>query len=163
MAFGNIVKYGSVTLEFIAQCAKILDLDLKDEKSVRIVLHRLGFQVSTLNTETGEYTPCKIDRMSGVNIRCGDKPYMFRKTTIFSGRLREERDFPFVAIYDKVDILDVETVAGTAFVNALDFDIPSVEKVNTRKYTKREDRSDVVLMDLPEFSETDVIFNGKGE
>lgn len=164
MAFGKNVKYGSVTLDFILECAKILDLNPKDDKALRIVLHRIGFQVSLLNEETGEYVPCKIDRMNNVNVRCADKPYLFRKTTIFSGRLREERDFPIAAIYDKVDVLDVGTALGAKFVNSLDFDIPSVEKVNTRKYTKREDRSDVVIMDLPELDDMDGIFNpGKGE
>jgi hypothetical protein len=159
MAFGKNVKYGSVTLDFILACAKILDLNPKDDKTLRIVLHRIGFQVSVLNEETGEYVPCKIDRMNNVNVRCADKPYMFRKTTVFSGRLRDERDFPFVGIYDKVDVLDVDSAIGAAMVNSLSFDIPSVEKVNTRKYTKREDRSDVVVMDLPEFGDTDDIFN----
>lgn len=164
MAFGKNVKYGSVTLDFILECAKILDLNPKDDKTLRIVLHRIGFQVSVLNEETGEYVPCKIDRMNNVNIRCADKPYQCRKTTVFSGRLRDERDFPFVAIYDKVDVLDVGSAIGTALVNSMDFDIPSVEKVNTRKYTKREDRSDVVLMDLPELVGMDDLFNlEKGE
>lgn len=164
MAFGKNVKYGSVTLDFIMECAKILDLNPKDDKTLRIVLHCIGFQVSVLNEETGEYVPCKIDRMNNVNIRCADKPYLCRKTTVFSGRLRDERDFPFVVIYDKVDVLDVGSAIGTTMVNSMDFDIPSVEKVNTRKYTKREDRSDVVLMDLPEFDDMDDIFNMvKGE
>lgn len=164
MAFGKNVKYGSVTLDFIMECAKILNLNPKDDKTLRIVLHRIGFQVSILNEETGEYVPCRIDRMNNVNIRCADKPYMCRPTTVFSGRLRDERDFPNVGIYDKVDILDVGSAIGKALVNSMDFDIPSIEKVNTRKYTKKEDRSDVVVMDLPEVDDMDSIFNlGKGE
>lgn len=164
MAFGKNVKYGSVTLDFIMECAKILNLNPKDDKTLRIVLHRIGFQVSILNEETGEYVPCRIDRMNNVNIRCADKPYMCRPTTVFSGRLRDERDFPNVGIYDKVDILDVGSAIGKALVNSMDFDIPSIEKVNTRKYTKKEDRSDVVVMDLPKVDDMDSIFNlGKGE
>lgn len=164
MAFGKNVKYGSVTLDFIMECAKILNLNPKDDKTLRIVLHRIGFQVSILNEETGEYVPCRIDRMNNVNIRCADKPYMCRPTTVFSGRLRDERDFPNVGIYDKVDILDVGSAIGKALVNSMDFDIPSIEKVNTRKYTKKEDHSDVVVMDLPEVDDMDSIFNlGKGE
>jgi len=162
MAFGKNVKYGSVSLDFIAECAKILNLDIKEEKTLRVVLHQLGFQVSVLNEDTGEYTPCRIDRIVNVNVRCANKPYMFRQTTVFSGRLREPHDFPNVAIYDKVDILDVGSPVATALVSALEFDIPSIEKVNTRKYTKREDRSEVVIMDLPEVENMDDIFNLKG-
>lgn len=164
MAFGKNVKYGSVTLDFVIECAKFLEKDMKKKETLRQVLHLIGFEVSVLNEETGVYTPCKIDRMDGVNIRCADKPYMFRSTTVFSGRLRDERDFPFVSIYDKVNVLDAGSSVGSALVNSLAFDIPSVEKVNTRKYTKRENRSDVVIMDLPEFEDTDSIFNlGTGE
>lgn len=159
MAFGKNVKYGSVTLDFIMECANVLKLNPKEESTLRQVLHLIGFQVSILNEETGEYVPCRIDRMSNVNIRCADKPYMCRTTTVFSGRLRDERDFPFVAIYDKVDVLDVGSAVGKAMVNSMDFDIPSIEKVNTRKYTKKEDRSDVVIMDLPEVDNMDDIFN----
>lgn len=164
MAFGKNVKYGSVTLDFVIECAKFLEKDMKKKETLRQVLHLIGFEVSVLNEETGVYTPCKIDRMDGVNIRCADKPYMYRSTTVFSGRLRDERDFPFVSIYDKVNVLDAGSSVGSALVNSLAFDIPSVEKVNTRKYTKRENRSDVVIMDLPEFEDTDSIFNlGNGE
>lgn len=159
MAFGKNIKYGSVTLDFVIECAKFLGKDMKKKETLRQVLHLIGFEVSVLNDETGVYTPCKIDRMDGVNVRCADKPYMFRSTTVFSGRLRDERDFPFVGIYDKVDVLDVNSAVGSALVNSMAFDIPSVEKVNTRKYTKREDRSDVIVMDLPEFDDMDDIFN----
>lgn len=155
MAFGKNVKYGSVTLDFILECAKILNLDPKEETTLRQVLHCIGFQVSVLNEETNEYTPCRIDRMSNVNVRCADKPYMYRQTTLFSGILRDEREFPFVSIYDKVDVLDIGSPVAKDFVNSLDFDIPTVEKVNTRKYTKKEDRSDVILMDLPVFEDLD--------
>lgn len=164
MAFGKNVKYGSVTLDFVMECAKILKKDPKKKETLRQVLHLIGFEVSVLNEETGEYIPCKIDQMNNVNVRCADKPYMCRQTTIFSGRLRTERDFPNVGIYDKVDILDVGSAAGKSLVNSMAYDIPSVEKVNTRKYTKREDRSDVVIMDLPVVEDMDGIFNlGKGE
>lgn len=164
MAFGKNVKYGSVALDFILECAKILELDPKDDKTLRIVLHRIGFQVSVLNEDTGEFIPCKIDRMNNVNVRCMNAPYKYRTTTIFSGRLRDERDFPIVSIYDKVDVLDVGSSMGTALVNSMAFDIPSIEKVNTRKYTKREDRSEVVVMDLPELEDMDGLFNlAKGE
>lgn len=164
MAFGNVVKYGSVTLDFVVICAKNLGLDMAEDKTLRVVLHQLGFQVSTLNKTTGEYKPCHIDRMADVNVRCQDRPYMYRKTTVFSGILREEKDFPNVGIYDKVDILDVSSAEAKDFVNSLDFDIPSVEKVNTRKYTKRDQRSDSFLMDLPEIGDSmDEIFGiGKG-
>lgn len=163
MAFGKNIKYGSVTLDFVIECAKFLGKDMNKKETLRQVLHLIGFEVSVQNTETGEYTPCKIDRMESVNVRCADKPFMCRPTTVFSGRLREERDYPIVSIYDKVDVLDVGSAVGSAMVNSMAFDIPSVEKVNTRKYTKREDRSDVVVMDLPEFDDTEELLNfGKG-
>lgn len=150
MAFKKEVKYGSVTLDFIVECAKVLGLDPNDQSTLRQVLHLIGFQVSVLNEETGEYVPCRIDRMNNVNIRCQARPYECRKTTVLSGRLRDKSDFPYVSIYDKVDILDVESSIGTTLVNSLNFDIPTIEKVNTRKYTKKEDRSETIIMDLPE-------------
>jgi len=159
MAFCKNIKYGSVTLDFITACAEVMGLDVKEEKSLRIVLHKIGFQVSVFNEETGKYTPCRIDKMSGVYVRCPNKPYVCRKTTVFSGRLREEKDFPAVSVYDAVDILDLESPEGTDFVNSMGFDIPSVEKVNTRKYTKKEDQSDVIVMDLPEIDDMDDILN----
>lgn len=159
MAFGKNVKYGSVTLDFLIACAQTLGLDPKEEKTLRVVLHRIGFQVSVLNEETGDYKPCKIDRMNNVNVRCMGMPYKCRTTSIFSGQLRDEKEFPLVSIYDKVDILDVGGVLATKMVNSMSFDIPSVEKVNTRKYTKKEDRSDVVVMDLPEMDDMNGLFN----
>jgi hypothetical protein len=152
MGFKKEVKYGAVTLDFILECAKIMKFDPKDDKTLRKVLHLIGFQVSILNEETGEYKPCQIDRINRVNVRCIDKPYMCRETTVFSGRLRDKSEFPLVDIYEKMDILDVNSSVGTAFVNSLDFDIPVVEKVNTRKYTRKEDRSETIVMDLPEFN-----------
>ena len=162
MAFDNEatqLKYGQVTIEFLAKCAKELNLDLNDERNLRVVLHSIGFKVSTFNEETQEFVPCRVERFNNVNVRCIDRPYEFRKTTVFSGVLRDKTDFPNVGIYDNVDILDVVGVRGTALVSSLDFDIPSVEKVNTRKYTKRGDRGEVVMMDLPDLE--DVVDNRK--
>lgn len=154
MAFKKEVKYGSVTLDFVAVCAKKLGLDLSKKENLRVVLYRIGFEVSVPDGEGG-FTPCQIDRMNNVNVRCADKPYLYRKTTVFSGRLRELLDFPGIGVYDEVDILDVSGsgMIGT-LVDSLPFDQPASDKVNTRKYTKREDRSEILMLDdLPEMED----------
>ncbi|QYC52453.1 hypothetical protein [Salmonella phage SSBI34] len=159
MAFKEEVKYGSVTLDFILECAKILNKDPKKKETLRQVLHLIGFEVSTWNEEEQKYIPCRIDQMNNVNVRCIDKPYMFRQTTVFSGRLRNKREFPYVGIYDKVDILDVSGAAATDFVNSLAFEQPTNDKVNTRKYTKKEDRNEVLVMDLPQVESLEHFLN----
>ncbi len=163
MAFGKTLKYGSVTLDFVVECAKMLGVDLQKKENFRQIMFLIGFEVSVLNEETGLYVPCKIDQMNNVNVRCVGAPYKCRPTTVFSGRVRDVRDFPNASIYDKVDILDVGDSVGKTMVNSLPYDIPSVEKVNTRKYTKQENRSDVVILDLPEIDDIGQIFNlGEG-
>lgn len=150
MAFKEEVKYGSVTLDFIIECAKVMKLDPNKKETLRMVLHSIGFEVSVLNEDTGEYVPCRIDRMNNVNVRCPSEPYKCRPTTVFSGRLRKSREFPLVSLYEKFDILDSNKAIAAALVNSMAFDIPTGEKVNTRKYTKKEDRSHVLIMDIPD-------------
>lgn len=163
MSFKKEIKYGSVTLDFIVECAKLMKLDMNAPNTLRQVLHLIGFQVSVFSEEDGQYVPCRIDRMNNVNVRCVDRPYMYRKTTVFSGRLREKSEFPLVNIYDEVDILDIGNKNWVHFVNDLDFDIPTVDKVNTRKYTKKEDRSEVIIMDLPDCDYVEAFIKGSAE
>lgn len=149
MGFKKEVKYGSVTIDFIVECAKVLGLNPNKNENLRIILHRIGFEVSVFDEEKQAFVPSLIERTHNINVRCVDKPYLYRKTTVFSGRLRT--DFPNIRIYDNVDILDVSESSKMAeFVNALPFEQPTVEKVNTRKYTKKEDRSDELLFAVPD-------------
>lgn len=155
MAFKEEVKYGSVTLDFVVECAKIMKMDPKKKETLRAVLHSIGFEVSVLNEDTGEYVPCRIDQMNNVNVRCPREPYKCRPTTVFSGRLRSKKEFPLVGLYDKFDILDSNEAVAKALVNTMAFDIPTGEKVNTRKYTKKEDRNDVLIMSIPNVGSLD--------
>lgn len=156
MGFKKEVKYGSVTIDFLTVCAKKLGLKMQDPNSLKATLFAIGFKIKEEN-EAGDMVPCHIDRMNNVNVRCADKPYLYRKTTVFSGKLRE--DFKYSSIYDKVDILDVkESSAVSEFVDSLPFEQPVVEKVNTRKYTKKEDRNDVMIMDLPQVESLEEYF-----
>lgn len=139
------INYGSVTLEFVAASAKKLGLDLNSPDALKATLYAIGFALN-LTDKDGKVFPARIDRVNNVNVRCIDRPYMCRKTSVFSGVLRD--DFPNAQIYGKVDILDIGGVGSSDSVSDMAFVLPSVEKVNTRKYTKRDARSDVVVMDL---------------
>lgn len=135
------VNYVSVTIDFILHCANISGYNPKEEGTLKAVLYLLGFQVEEPD-EKGNIVSSHIDRLYSVNVRCKDRPYMYRKTTVYSGRLR--KDFKYGRIYDKVDILDVGSIPENlaAMVCDLPYDLPSVEKVNTRKYTKKENRQE---------------------
>lgn len=146
MSFKREVKYGSVTIDFLTACAKELGFNVKDPNSMKATLYALGFQLQE-HDEEGKLVSSRIDRMENLNVRCADKPYKYRKTTVFSGRLRD--GFKYSGIYDKVDILDVfESSAVSELVGDLPFEQPVTDKVNTRKYTKKEDRNDVVTLEL---------------
>ena len=148
MGFKKEVKYGSVTIDFLTVCAKELGYSVQDPNALKATLYALGFQLQE-EDEEGNIVPSRIDRMNNLNVRCADKPYMYRKTTVFSGRLRD--GFKYSDIYDKVDILDISESSSVAeFVDSLPFEQPVTEKVNTRKYTKKEDRDDVIVLDLPQ-------------
>lgn len=151
MTFIKDVKFGSVTMEMVLKCVDVLGLDKNNENSLRTVLHCLGFKVSEKDIETGQYKSCQVDKLENVNVRCKNKPYMFRKTTILSGKLRDADEYPFVKVYDETPILDVDILDNAEFTNTLDFDIPVIEKVNTRKYTKRAEINSVLMMeeDIP--------------
>ena len=131
MSLFKKVQHISVTLDFLRQFA---DLDVKKDADLHIALHRVGFQVIDK-----ENKPVKVEFLTNVNVRCQDKPYLYRKTTVFVGNMRE--DFAAARIYDNIDILDVQTCKTpvTDFVNELPYEIPVLDKPNTRKYTKRKD------------------------
>lgn len=156
MGFKKEVKYGSVTIDFLTVCAKELGFNMQDPNAMKATLYTIGFQVQE-EDEEGNIVPSRIDRMNNLNVRCVDKPYKYRKTTVFSGRLRD--GFKYASIYDKVDILDIsESSAIAEFVDSLPFEQPVTEKVNTRKYTKKEDRDDVVVLDLPQVESLEEYF-----
>lgn len=121
----------SVTLDFIRQ---VPGYDITNPSQLRAVLRLIGFKV-----EDAAGKPINVEMLNNVNVRCKDKPYMFRYTTVFIGSMRE--DFIFPGLYSNSDILDITLTDDlkAELVNSLDYDIPVVEKTNTRKYTKRKD------------------------
>lgn len=161
MSFKKEIKYGSVTIDFLTVCAKRLGLDLSAPNSLEATLYAIGFQTYT-EDEEGNVVPARIDQMNNVNVRCADKPYLYRKTIVFSGVLRD--GFKYSRIYDKVDILDIsESGSLGELVDSLPFEQPTTDKVNTRKYTKKEDRSETVVLDLPPVESLDVYFGNTKE
>lgn len=158
MAFAKEVKYASVTLDFLLT---LPDLDFSREESLQTALYAVGFDLFDTDEE-GNTTKSRIDRMDGVNVRCADRPYMCRKTTVFSGRLRE--DFKYGAMYDGVDILDIGKISGSnQLVSDMDYDIPNVTKANTRKYTKRQDKNGIVDVDLATKANLEALYEIFGE
>lgn len=121
----------SVTIDFLRLFP---DLDIRKEADLYIALYRSGFEVIDQ-----ENNPVKVELLTDKLVRCRDKPYLCRKTTIFAGRMR--KDFLAPRIYDNIDILDVRECKSTdlQLVNELAYDIPVFDKPNTRKYTKRKD------------------------
>jgi hypothetical protein len=102
--------------------------------------------------------------MDGVNVRCVDKPYLFRKTTVFSGRMRTDETFKFAKLYDKIDILDVGHVSGiTELVGDLPAYDPANVKPNTRKYTKRKDRDAIVDVEFMTNENLEALYNIYGD
>lgn len=124
-------RHISVTLDFLRQ---IPGYDVTKPSELRAVLRLVGFQV-----EDEQGKQINVEMLNNVNVRCKDKPYMFRPTTVFIGNMR--KDFMFESLYNNVDILDTVLPLDIKklLVNSLDYDIPVVEKTNTRKYTKRKD------------------------
>lgn len=163
MAFKKEARYISVTIDFIVQCARETGLDLNDKVSRDQILHMIGFELQETDTE-GNVIPARIDQMSGVNVRCVDKPYLFRKTTVFSGRMRTDEKFKFAKLYDKIDILDVGHFSGiTELVGDLPAFDPANVKPNTRKYTKRKDRDDIVDVEFMTHENLEALYNIYGD
>lgn len=126
------IRHISVTLDFLRQ---LPELDVRKDKDLHQALYLVGFDIAT--EEDGNLS--KVEMLHGVNVRCADRPYELRKTTVFVGRMRQ--DYKLKGLYDNVDILDIGATKGiaTQLVSEMAYDIPVVEKVNTRKYTKRQD------------------------
>lgn len=163
MAFKKEVRYISVTLDFIVQCAREAGLDLNDKLSRDQILMMIGFDLVDTDTE-GNKVPARIDVLADVNVRCADRPYLYRKTTVYSGRMRTDSKFKFACLYDNIDILDVGHVSGlTELVNELPAFEPTTTKVNTRKYTKREDRNKIVDVEFMTASNTQALYDAFGE
>lgn len=143
-------RHISVTLDFLR---KLPGIDVRDEIQIRKALHHVGFQMSDK-----EGKPYKIEMLTNVNVRCKDKPYLYRKTSVFIGRMREK--YIFEKMYDNVDILDVAVYDGdfAELVNELPDYVPAVDKPNTRKYTKRTDRNE--LLEPPTAEEIEMLSGG---
>lgn len=126
----------SVTLDFLRT---IPGLDVRQENDLRAALYAVGFQVSD-----SDGNPKAVAVLSNKNVRCVNLPYTYRKTMIFVGDMRP--DFKYAKIYNGVDILDVGLYSESdmEFVTELPYDLPITEKVNTRKYTKKDDKPEVV-------------------
>lgn len=129
-------RHISVTLDFLRT---LPGLDVRDEIQLRKALHHVGFQMLD---EEGK--PSKIEMLTNVNVRCKDKPFMYRKTNVFVGRMRPK--YMFERMYENVEILDVGVYDGdfAEFVNELPDYVPAIDKPNTRKYTKRADRNELL-------------------
>lgn len=161
MAF-NKVQHISVTLDFMLALQRDgglshIEVNFPGEKfdilrnpvHLRQALRVVGFDAWEIDDkgewvvdEAGNKKPAKIDKLLNVNVRCNNKPYLSRKCVVFAGRM--VKGFKYAGIYDGVDILDVAVVpenAPTDLVSDFEYDVPVVDKVNTRKYTKREDRN----------------------
>lgn len=126
----------SVTIDFLRT---IPGFDVTKDNDLRAALYAIGFQVSD---EEGK--PKSVTVLSNKNVRCANLPYLYRKTMIFVGDMRP--DYKYSKIYNNIDILDVGVYSESDMEYVLDlpYDIPVNEKVNTRKYTKRDDVPETV-------------------
>lgn len=134
------VRHISVTLDFLRTFP---DLDVTKERDLHVALYRVGFDVT--RDDNGSVKDLKpFTMLQNKNVRCANLPYTYRKTLIFVGDMRQEFEHEF--IYRNIDILDVGVYSGNDIdlVTDLPYDIPVVEKANTRKYTKKSDRQDSV-------------------
>lgn len=124
------------------------DLDVTKDADLHVALYRVGFDAMT-DENTGQVTALKeFSVLAGKNVRCADKPYMYRQTIIFAGNMRPS--FQHARIYNNIDILDVGIYNGleAKLVSELPYDLPVTEKVNTRKYTKKGDHEEIVHVDF---------------
>jgi hypothetical protein len=122
----------SVTIDFLRT---VPGFDVQKDNDLRAALYALGFQVTDKDGN-----PKHVTVFKNKNVRCANMPSTYRKTMIFVGEMRP--DYKYAKIYNGVEILDVGVYSGSdmEFVLDLPYDIPVIEKVNTRKYTKRGDR-----------------------
>lgn len=127
----------SVTIDFLRTFP---DLDITKDSDLHVALYRVGFD-AVKDDDTGLVIALSpFTMLTNKNVRCADRPYMYRKTLIFVGNMRP--DYKHSEIYRGIDILDVGAYTGldAELVCDLPYDLPVNEKVNTRKYTKRNER-----------------------
>lgn len=138
----------SVTIDFLRTFP---DLDVKKDADLHVALYRVGFDAQK-DIATGALSLSPFTMLANKNVRCVDRPYLYRKTLIFVGNMR--KNFKYSNIYRNIDILDVGIYKGEDVekVSELPYDLPVNEKINTRKYTKREDREETISV---EFSRED--------
>ena len=120
------------------------DLDVTKDADLHVALYRVGFDAGK-DEATGMIALRPFTMLTNKNVRCADRPYLYRKTLIFVGNMRP--DFKHSNIYRNIDILDVGVYKGldAALVSDLPYDLPVNEKVNTRKYTKKGDREEEMV------------------
>lgn len=135
----------SVTIDLLRSFP---DLDISKDADLHVALYRVGFDAVRDETTGHVIALAPFTMLTNKNVRCVDKPYMYRKTLIFCGNMRPGFEYP--RIYNNVEILDVGTYKGTdaLLTSDLPYDIPVAEKVNTRKYTKRGDREEFIRIDF---------------
>lgn len=153
-------KHISVTIDLLRTFP---DLDVTKDEDLHVALYRVGFDAQK-NKDTGVLALSPFTMLTNKNVRCADRPYMYRKTLIFVGNMRP--NFKHSNIYRNIDILDVGVYSGSdaELVSDLPYDMPVNEKVNTRKYTKKGDREEMIHI---EFSREDEVrldsIMGQGE
>lgn len=133
-------RHISVTLDFIRQMPGI---DIRKENDLHVALYKLGFDA--FKDEKGNVTGLKpFTMLNNKLVRCANMPSMYRRTTIIIGNMRP--GFELSRLYEGCEILDIGLYSGADMdlVTDLPYDIPVVEKANTRKYTKKSDREDSV-------------------
>lgn len=155
-----MVQHISVTADFVEKVKNIIKNNIKDnqietsnDNTLRAALYSIGFQI-----EDREGKQKKITMLKNVNIRCKEYPYMYRKASVYVGDMRF--NFPHSRMYEKGEVLDVDTIdlyedKHLTFVGSLPYDLPVIEKINTRKYTKRNDliNHTEILFENPKKSE----------
>lgn len=154
----------SVTLDFLMT---IPNVDLSSESGLRVALTQLGFDVE--KDEEGN-TP-KAEIFHNVLVRYRDAPYLYRETTVYSGKMRrnfhsEEHRTAIMKLFANVNILDVASPSKSSAktVSDLPYELPVQEKANTRKYTKRKDAPAFMEMSpAPEDFDTDGLNETFGE
>lgn len=137
----------SVTIDLLRL---FTDLDISKDADLHVALYRVGFDALRDEATGNVVALAPFTILSNKNVRCADKPYMYRKTMVFCGNMSPMFKHP--QIYNNLEILDVGTYKGrdALMVTDLPYELPVIEKVNTRKYTKREDHVEFVRIDFTE-------------
>lgn len=137
----------SVTIDFLKS---LPCLDISNEDHLRAALYAVGINIDyEFETKNG------VSELTNSKVRCADRPYMYRNTTVFAGTMRN--DFPYAKIY-KDGFLDVGSSTPEDLCINLPFDIPVELKANIRKYTKRSNKEEFPVFD--EIDELDSQFDG---